>query len=241
MKTLRAAILWTVIAALTVGFGLPAIFAAYLPPRGDWFLRFARGWARSVLAVSGISVAVLHRERLNGRGGVVVAANHESFCDILVLLATLPFQSRFLAKRSIFRVPFLGWSIAAAGFIPVDRGQRERAGSVLDRAARALASGRSLVIFPEETRSAAGELLPFKKGAALLAARAGASLLPMGLAGTRAILPRGRLRMSAGHVAVSVGEPMPPGSPGKARETTESLRERIDALRREAGAALTDS
>ena len=239
MKTLRAAILWTVIGALTVGFGVPAIFAAYVPPRGDWFLRFARGWARTVLAVAGISVAVLHRDRLRRRDGVVVAANHESFCDILVLLATLPFQTRFLAKRSIFRVPVLGWSIAAAGFIPVDRGRRDRAADVLDRAARALGSGRSLVIFPEETRSRAGELLPFKKGAALLAARAGAPLLPIGLAGTRAILPRGRLRMSPGRVVLSVGEPIAVGAPGKAREATDSLRARIDALRREAGDELT--
>ena len=237
MKSLRAACLWTVIGLLTLAFGLPAIVAAFFPPRGDWFLRFARGWARSVLAVVGVSVEVLHGDRLEGGKGMVVASNHESFCDILVLLSRLPFQVRFLAKRSIFRVPVLGWSIAAAGFVPVDRGRRERGGEVLERAARPLASGRSVVIFPEETRSRAGELLPFKKGAALLAARTGAPLLPIGLAGTRAVLPRGRLRMSPGRVVLCAGEPIPPGAPGKARETTESLRERIDGLRREAAEA----
>ena len=99
---------------LTLLFGVPAIFAALVPPRGDWFLRFARGWARSILAVAGISVRVLHREKAGRGKSVIVVANHESFCDILVLLATLPMQVRFLAKRSVFRVPVLGWSIAAA-------------------------------------------------------------------------------------------------------------------------------
>jgi 1-acyl-sn-glycerol-3-phosphate acyltransferase len=236
MKSLRAALVWAAIALLTVGFGLPAIFAAYLPPRGDWFLRFARGWARAVLAVAGVSVSAIGTERIARGGSYVVAANHESFADILVLLACLPLRVRFLAKRSIFRVPVLGWSIAAAGFIPVDRGRRERGSAVLERAAKRLAGGRSVVIFPEETRTRNGELLPFKKGAALLAARAGLPMLPVGLHGTRRVLPRGAFRMASGRVVLRAGEPLPPPPAGKAREATAALRAAIEGLRREAGA-----
>jgi 1-acyl-sn-glycerol-3-phosphate acyltransferase len=238
MRSLRAAALWTAIGLLTVAFGLPAIFAAFVPPRGDWFLRFARGWARSVLRVSGISVTVLHAERLDRGRSFIVTANHESLCDIVVLLACLPFQVRFLAKRSIFRVPVLGWSIAAAGFVPVDRGDRSRGAATLDAALKRLRGGRSVVIFPEQTRTRTGNLLPFKKGAAMLALRSGLPLLPVGLAGTRRILPPGRLVMSPGRSIVCVGESME-GSGGdhpSRRDLTQRLREEIGKLREEAAA-----
>src|SRR5512132_2738914 len=166
MRAVRSAIVWPIIGVATVLFGIPAIFAALLPPRGDWFLRFARGWARTLLALAGISVRVLHPERLDPGRSFVVVANHESFCDILVLLANLPMQVRFLAKRSVFRVPVLGWSIAAAGFIPVDREDRSRGTETVEAALRRLSGGRSVVIFPEETRTRTGDLLPFKRGAA---------------------------------------------------------------------------
>ncbi|PYQ64900.1 MAG: hypothetical protein DMF54_12620 [Acidobacteria bacterium] len=166
MRAVRSAIVWAIVLALTVVFGVPAIFAALVPPRGDWFLRFARGWARSVLAVAGVPVRVLHGDRLEREKSCIVVANHESFCDILVLLANLPMQVRFLAKRSIFRVPVLGWSIAAAGFVPVDREDRSRGAATVEAALERLEGGRSLVIFPEETRTSTGELLPFKRGAA---------------------------------------------------------------------------
>jgi 1-acyl-sn-glycerol-3-phosphate acyltransferase len=231
MRRLRAAAVWTAIALLTVGFGVPAILAAFVPPRGDWFLRFARGWAHALLRVSGISVSVLHPERLRTGASHVVVANHESFCDIVVLLACLPFQVRFLAKRSVFRVPVLGWSIAAAGFIPVDRGDRSRGAATLDAALKRLRGGRSVMIFPEETRARSEELLPFKKGAALLALRSGLPLLPLGIAGTRRILPRESLVMSPGRAIVCVGEPLEPEA--NRRHLTDRLREEVGRLREE--------
>jgi 1-acyl-sn-glycerol-3-phosphate acyltransferase len=236
MRALRSGVVWAMVLVLTLLFGVPAIFAALVPPRGDWFLRFARGWARSVLAVAGISVRVLHRERAEPGKSVVVVANHESFCDILVLLATLPMQVRFLAKRSVFRVPVLGWSIAAAGFVPVDRGDRARGAATVEAALRRLQGGRSLVIFPEETRTRTGELLPFKRGAAHLAIKSGLPLLPIGLAGTLPVLPRGSWQTNPGHVVVSVGNPIDlAGRSLRDRDAvTGEARDEIAALRDEA-------
>jgi 1-acyl-sn-glycerol-3-phosphate acyltransferase len=232
--------LWPAIALSTVLFGLPAIAAAFVPPRGDWFLRFARGWARTILFLAGISVRVLHPEKLRREGGFVIVANHESFCDILVLLSVLPMQVRFLAKRSIFRVPVLGWSIAAAGFIPVDRGERARTTAAVEAALRRLEHGRSVVLFPEETRSSTGELLPFKKGAALLALRSRLPVLPVGLGGTLRILPRGSLRIERGAVAVAVGDPIAAEAqtPRERATLTRTVRETVERLRQEARSAL---
>ena len=237
MRAIRTVWLWAMAGLLTVVFGLPAIVASFLPPGGDSFAIFARAWARSILTVARISVLPLHLDRVAKAQSFVVAANHESFVDILVLMATLPFPVRFLAKRSIFRVPILGWAIAAAGFIPVDRGDPKRAGASVDAALRGLRGGRSLVLFPEETRGSGGELLAFKRGAELLAARAGLPLLPVGLAGTRARLARGGLHVTPGRVAFAVGELFSPS--GEKGSTTGRLRDAISALRSEAQASLT--
>lgn len=238
MRLLRALLLWIGIGILTVLFGLPAILAAFVPPRGDWFLSFARGWARSILALAGISVKTRNLDRVPPGRSFVIVSNHESFCDILVLLARLPIQMRFLAKRSIFRVPVLGWSIGAAGFVPVDRGDRRRSAATLEAALRRLRGGRSILVFPEETRSPTVDLLPFKNGAAVLALRSGLALLPVGLAGTRATLPRGVFVMSAGRVALVAGEPIEVSgmAQGARRELTQRARAAIEALRAEAAA-----
>jgi 1-acyl-sn-glycerol-3-phosphate acyltransferase len=236
MRAVRSAIVWPVIVLATVAFGVPAIFAALLPPRGDWFLRFARGWARTILAVAGIRVRVLHPERLEPGRSFVIVANHESFCDILVLLAHLPMQVRFLAKRSVFRVPVLGWSIAAAGFVPVDREDRSRGTETVDAALQRLSGGRSVVIFPEETRTRNGALLPFKRGAAHLALRSGLPILPVALAGTFRVLKRGSLLITPGPVVMSVGNPIEvSGRTVRDREAvTRAAREEVQALRDEA-------
>ena len=170
----------------------------------------------------------------------MVAANHESFCDILVLLATLPMQVRFLAKRSVFRVPVLGWSIAAAGFVPVDRGDRSRGAATVEAGLRKLAGGRSLVIFPEETRTRDGELLPFKRGAAHLALKSGLPILPAGVAGTFRILPRDSWEIRPGPVVVSIGEPIEvAGRDVRERDAvTEEIRKAVLVLRDEARGAL---
>ena len=236
MGFLRSLAVWGVICAATILFGLPAIPFALLPPRGEWFLKFARGWARLILRVSGVRVRLLHADRLSPGTSVVLAANHESFYDILVLLAVLPMSVRFLAKRNLFRLPFLGWSMAAAGFIPVDRHTRSRNATVVDTALARLQKGRSLVVFPEETRTRDGELLPFKTGAALIALKAGLPLLPLGLAGTRRIQRRGGFTITPSRVALGVGEPIATaGRPVTERGAlTEELRRRIAALREEA-------
>jgi 1-acyl-sn-glycerol-3-phosphate acyltransferase len=240
MRALRSAIVWPVIVLATVAFGVPAIFAALLPPRGDWFLRFARGWARTLLAVAGVRVRILHPERLDRGRSFVIVANHESFCDILVLLANLPMQVRFLAKRSVFRVPVLGWSIAAAGFIPVDREDRTRGSETVEAALDRLSGGRSVVVFPEETRTSTGDLLPFKRGAAHLALRSGLPILPIALAGTFQVLKRESLLITPGPVAMSVGNPIEVSgrSPREREAVTRTARDEIRALRAEAQRAV---
>jgi 1-acyl-sn-glycerol-3-phosphate acyltransferase len=149
-------------------------------------------------------------------------------------------QVRFLAKRSVFRVPVLGWSIAAAGFIPVDREDRSRGTETVQAALDRLSGGRSLVIFPEETRTRDGDLLPFKRGAAHLALKSGLPILPVALAGTFRVLKRGSLLITPGPVVLSIGEPIEVAgrSVRDREEVTRAARAEVEALRNEASRAV---
>jgi 1-acyl-sn-glycerol-3-phosphate acyltransferase len=151
VRFFRSLFAWIVIVGATILFGIPSIFAAFVPPRGDWYLLFARGWARTLLFATGVKVSVAGREKLDPKASYIYFANHESFYDILILFACLPGQIRFLAKQGLFYLPILGWSMAAAGFVPVDRTDRKRAAASLEKAAKKLKRGKSLIIFPEQT------------------------------------------------------------------------------------------
>lgn len=240
MRFLRSLAIWIVIVGATIAIGLPAILMALVPPRGKWFLRLARVWSGIILGASGVRVRVLHPENLAAGQSFVVAPNHESFYDIPVLFAQLPMQVRFLAKRNLFRLPVLGWAMAAAGFVPVDRGERGRTAATIETSLRRLEAGSSLIVFPEETRTRTGELLPFKTGAALLAIRAGLPLLPLGIGGTFRIQKRGGFMITPSDVGLAVGAPIPvDGRTPRERDTvTAALRERVAALRDEARAAV---
>ncbi len=238
MPFVRSLVVWIVICTATILFGVPAIPLALLPPRGAWFRLLARGWSRIILAASGVRVRVLHGDRLASGRSLVIAPNHESFYDIPVLFSVLPMPVRFLAKRNLFRLPILGWSMAAAGFVPVDRADRSRSFATVEAALDGLQNGSSLIVFPEETRTLTGELLPFKSGAAMLALKAGLPLLPLGIAGTFRIQRRGGFTIARSHVTVAVGEPIEAAAqPAQDRTAlTGALRESVARLREEAAA-----
>ena len=239
VRFLRSLGAWIVIVVATLAFGIPSIFAAFIPPRGDWFLPFARGWARTVLKATGVSWRTEGSDRTETLPGCLYFANHESLFDIFVLLAALPGRLRFLAKKSLFSIPVLGWSMAAAGFVAIDREDRRRAAESLDVAARRIRAGMRVIVFPEQTRTRTGELLPFKKGGVLLALKTGAPIVPVGIGGTFAIQQRGGFRLAPGPVAVVIGEPIAvAGRPlsdrnallEECRGAIETLRERARAL-----------
>jgi 1-acyl-sn-glycerol-3-phosphate acyltransferase len=240
VRRLRSLGVWIVIVVATIFFGVPAIPIGLAPPRGRWLFHWARVWSRILLAAAGARVRVLHPERLDASRAFVVTPNHSSFFDIPVLFSTMPRAIGFLAKRNLFRLPFMGWAMAAGGFVPVDRGERGRTLATIDAALRRLEHGRWLVVFPEETRTRTGDLLPFKAGAALLAIRSGRPILPVGIAGTFGIQKRGEFTISPSRVAVAIGEPMDVAGKTAAdrAEITANLRAAVAALLEEAEASL---
>ena len=149
----------------TVFFAILAVATSWLTPNGRIFSFWARTWSRGWLFAAGVRIDVRRETDLGGRderrAGYVFMANHQSALDIPVLLATLPVPTRFLAKRELFKIPFLALGLRAGGFIPVDRKVRSRARETIQDASRRLGEGSSILVFPEETRSVDGTLLPF--------------------------------------------------------------------------------
>ena len=228
---LRGAWLVVVLVVSTVIFGVPSAIVSMLRPGSDIIVRLGAIWSRWNLRAAGIRPSYEGLEWLPHDRPCVVIANHQSFADIWSLLPVLPLRTRFVAKESLFRIPALGWAMSASGFIAIDRSNRVRAMRSLGMAAERIRAGRSVVLFPEGTRSTDGRLQPFKKGAFHLAVQAGVPVIPVAISGTHALLPPGTLRARPGRVHVRVMPPIDPTrhGPGGAAGLLEEVRAAIVA------------
>jgi 1-acyl-sn-glycerol-3-phosphate acyltransferase len=138
----------------------------------------------------------------------IFAANHQSQFDIFALQGFLGVDFRWLAKKELFEVPIWGPAMRRAGYIPIDRSRGRQAIKSLDEAAKKIAAGTSVIIFPEGTRTKDGRIQDFKAGAMVLAIKSGVDLVPVAIRGTYEILPKGKLLMKPGKVTIRAGLPI---------------------------------
>lgn len=197
-----------VIAVDTLVFGTLAIAGCLLVPNGNPLIWCARPWARVILWACGVKVRV-RRPETAAPEPVIYVTNHQSHFDVLALIVALPGQYRIIAKKELFTIPVFGWALWLAGFIPIDRSDRDRAFRSLDEAAARIRRGHSIVVFAEGTRSPDGALMPFKKGGFVLAIRSGRPIVPISISGSRAVLSRNSLDVRSGPIDVVIGPPIP--------------------------------
>lgn len=196
---------------------------------GGVYDQAARKWGRNNIRANRLVVTVSGAERIPA-GPCVFVANHVSFVDIWVLLASLPGTVRFLAKRELLHVPIFGWAMRQAGHIPIDRQNRSRALDACGEAGTQIRNGTSAIVFGEGTRSRTGQLLPLKKGAFVLAIQAQVPIVPVFLDGTYAVLPKGTLALKRHPIRMFVGPPI--SVEGLRYDDRNRLRERCEkALR----------
>jgi 1-acyl-sn-glycerol-3-phosphate acyltransferase len=195
----------------TLILGVLAIAVSWVPPRGNWMALLARIWARGLLAASGVRVRVGGVERLERGRGYLFMPNHQSYFDVVAMLAAIPGTYRFVAKRSLFRIPIFGWALSAGGFIAVDRHDRSRARDIWRAAGDRLARGASVLFYPEGTRSRSGLIAPFQRGAFLVALKTGAPIVPTGVSGAHDVMPPGTFWLTPGTITLRFGEPIDPG------------------------------
>lgn len=216
----------------TIVLGSLATLFGWLPPRGNAVYTLGRLWSRLLLGASLVRLRHRFEAPLDARRGYIFMANHQSMYDIPALMATTPGQGRFMAKRGLFQIPIFGWSLRAGGFIPVDRKDRASGEQTFKVALERLQAGNSLLIFPEETRSRDGALLPFKRGGFLLALKTGFEIVPVGIRGSREARPRGSNIIRPGEIVVRYGAPVDPAAFGirGRRALLTTVRERIAEL-----------
>ncbi len=191
-------------------------------------------WCRIILWLSGVRVIIKGRENLPEEGSTCVfAVNHKGALDIPVLQAYLPYDFKWIAKKSLFYIPFVGWAMGLAGYIPIDRkhGGRAYVKSIND-AIRRVKGGVSVIIFPEGTRHQGKGLLPFKKGGFVIATRSGSPVVPVAISGTEKVMKKGSLVIKPATVRVNIGSPIESRGLDD-RSLCELTREKMEALLKE--------
>ncbi len=172
--------------------------------------RIIQRWSELFLRIPPISFSVEGAERVDPGRHYIVVSNHVSNFDIPVLFRAIPTPIRFLAKKELYKIPFLGPGMDAAGIVKVDRSGTRSAREAISAAAReTYRRGYSLLVFAEGTRSRTGDMADFRKGAARLAIDNGADLLPVVISGTYDVNPPGSIFIYPGTVRVRILDPIP--------------------------------
>lgn len=216
-------VIWTVLATMILGSA--AIVTSLFSKNANVPHIIGRMWAKSILWVSRVKVDLRGMSHIDPASSYVFMANHQSFFDIPVLLGHLPCQFRWLAKMELFKIPLFGHAMRGAGYISIDRSNRNAAIKSLETAAQKIKNGASVMIFPEGTRSHDGRLRPFKKGGFFLALDSGAPIIPIVIRGTREVMPKRTLRIQSGKVKLDVH--MPIESTNYCHETKDGLLEKV--------------
>ena len=184
--------------------GTVSLLGSVFDAQGRWQHACARTWSWLILKTSGIRVRVEGLEHANLAQTAIYCVNHQSAMDIPVLYASLPVQFRFVAKRSLFNMPFMGWHLRRSGHIPVDRDRPREALKSMKRVAQEIREGKSVLLFPEGHRSRNGQLLPFKAGSFYIAILAGVPIVPITLNGTAYVLKPDTYHVRAGQTEMIV-------------------------------------
>jgi 1-acyl-sn-glycerol-3-phosphate acyltransferase len=206
---LRSYFLWTPLIWLyTIVLGCVSLVVSFFDPSGERQQSIARLWSRMILATAGATVTVEGLERIDTSKPQVYVVNHLSAFDIPVLYTYLRFQFRILAKKELFRYPFMGWHLRRSGQIPVVLESPKASVRSLNLAVAAIRKGNSLVIFPEGGRSSDGQLHSFMGGAFYAAVKAQVDVVPIALVGTYEMLKMNSYHIKPGLVEMVVGAPI---------------------------------
>ncbi len=195
-------------------------------------LEFPSAWGRILCRTGNIRVRVEGERHLDPSQTYIFVANHCSMSDIWAFQGYMVHSFSWIAKKELFGIPLFGQTMRAVGFISIDRSRGRQAVKSLNDAAKRIAGGRSVLIFPEGTRSPDGHIQPFKTGAIVLAIKAGVQVVPVGFNGTHQALPKGSLLIRGGDVVLRIGQPLQTSEfkPKDKRILAETLQRQVTDL-----------
>jgi 1-acyl-sn-glycerol-3-phosphate acyltransferase len=190
--------------------------------------KVAHIWGKLLLILTSTKVRVIGAENILQGKPQIFMANHQSDFDILIVLAYVPSQFRWIVKKELFKIPIFGAGMKKAGYIEIDRQHHERAMVSIEKAAQKIREGKSVMSFPEGTRSKDGNIGPFKQGMFFLAIKSGVPIVPISIIGAKEIMPKRSLLIKPGKGNVTLVIDKPIDVTGY---STESRHELIDRVR----------
>lgn len=199
---------WTGGVINTIFWGTLSLIFSLFDSTGKLSHFCSQRWSRINLKISRTKVEVNGQENVIKNGPQIFASNHQSIYDILMLAGYLPVQFRWLAKKELFHIPFMGWHMSRVGYIKIDRSNMRQAALSFRKAAEKIKGGVSVVIFPEGTRSTDGKLQPFKPGLFSLASHSGVPIVPISISGSKDIVRKGSFRVNRGKIRMAIGKPI---------------------------------
>jgi 1-acyl-sn-glycerol-3-phosphate acyltransferase len=211
IAAVRSLVTYVVVSLYVFLVGPPFLLVALAIGRPDILYQIGRGGVRLGLWLSGITVEIRHPEYILKDRAAVYAVNHASNVEppiIFEVLSGLFPRMRILYKAELRKLPILVRAFDLAGFVALERGNRDQSLPAIERAGQALRDGNSFLIFPEGTRSRSGDLLPFKKGGFIMALKGRAPVVPVAIKGARDAMKKGSLIIRPVRVTVSFGPPI---------------------------------
>jgi 1-acyl-sn-glycerol-3-phosphate acyltransferase len=198
-----------------VGLTVPFLWCyVLLEPAGPRTGRAAQRWSRMMMTLCGVPLKVMGTQHLRGMKSGLLAANHASYIDSIVLMASIPFDFRFVAKRRLADYPVIGAVIRKAGHLTIEKMDLSQRLAGADDVVQRLIKDDVLAVFPEGTFRRQAGLLPFRLGAFRAAVESGRPIVPVAIRGTRGILPDGTWLFRRGAIEVTVSEPLTPEGSG---------------------------
>ncbi len=165
-------------------------------------------WAWLVSKSMGLSFSLHGKEKIVPGASYIITPNHQSNSDILALITMLPIPFRWVVKKELIRIPVFGWALSRTGAIAIDRSDPKQSIQSLQNATDKLKGSWSVLIYPEGTRTSDGNLLPFKKGAFMMAVQTGIPILPVTSNGAFKVLRKKTIWFRPGHITVTLGNPI---------------------------------
>ena len=209
----------------TIVLAISSLLSSFIDRDGRIQHAHARLWSWLILKTSLAPLTVRDLDRIDASRPHLYAVNHASAMDIPVLYVGLPFQFRIVAKKELFRYPFMGWHLSRSGQVRIDQQNPAKSISMLKSAVKTLQSGMPLVIFPEGGRTPSGQVKEFLAGAFFLAIKAQVEIVPMAIVGTYEMLKMNTFHIQPRPLELLVGEPIP--TTGLTLRDMEALSARV--------------
>src|SRR5712692_4029730 len=226
IRTIAMLTFWGLTAPIAALIGFPWTFIS-----GDIRLlyRMFMIGAWNGVRLAGVRVEMVGLDQLDPSRSYIFMSNHVSNVDPPILIPLMPKRTSVMVKKELFSYPILGRAMRMGSLVPVDRGNRDAGIAAVKASKEVVQQGLNMTIYVEGHRSVDGKLLPFKKGPFYLAMECGVPVVPVTIAGTHYVMPKGRFAIKPGVVTVTFHPPIEPEDFGSREDLMERVRRAIDS------------